>query len=207
MTYRVPNYAFRPNIIFREQEGKVTDIVRDPRRDAPLAEITYADRNVGHLVAMQGMSVGDSIAGLVMKLSDIKEGSQISNLETFPNSGPKMCRSPGTFATIVSKTHNECVVQLPSKQTKKLSIWCRAMVGIPAGEGRNEKPFMKAGAKYHLVQARGTYWPVTKGKAKNAVDHPYGGSGSGKRKRPVGRNTPPGAKVGSIAPSRTGKRR
>ncbi len=205
--YRVPNYAFRPNLMYRNVDGVVKDIVKNPRMDAPLAEIAYADKTVGHLVALEGMSVGTSISGTIMKLSDIKEGSVVSSVETFPNSGPKLCRAPGTFATIVSKTQKESVIQLPSKKTKKISNECRAMLGIPAGEGAGEKPFMKAGVMYHLKHARGKHYPTTSGLAKNAVDHPYGGSGSGKRKKQVSKNAPPGAKVGSFGARRTGRRK
>jgi large subunit ribosomal protein L2 len=207
MNYRVPNYAFRPRLIYRETEGMVKDIVRDPRRDAPLAQISYADGTSAHLVATEGMSVGDSTSTSVMKLSSVKEGSQISNIETFPNSGPKLCRSPGTFATIVSKTQKDCIIQLPSRKTKKISLECRATLGIPAGEGMDEKPFMKAGVKYHLMHARGKHYPTTSGLAKNAVDHPHGGSGSGKRRKQVSKNAPPGQKVGSFGASRSGRRK
>ena len=203
----MPNYAFRPNIIYRNADGIVRDIVRDPRRDAPLAEVFYSDKTVGHLIATEGMSVGDSTSGMIMKLSGIKEGSQVSNVETFPNSGPKLCRSPGTFATLVSKTGRDCVVQLPSRKMKKLSLECRATLGIPAGEGRGEKPVMKAGNMYHLKHARGKHYPTTSGLAKNAVDHPYGGSGSGKRRKQVPKSAPPGAKVGSFGARRTGRRK
>lgn len=207
MNYRVPNYSFMPRLVYREVGGKVNDIVRDPRRDAPLAEVVYSDNSIGHLVATEGMSVGGDISSLVMKLSNIKEGSQISNVETYPNSGPKLCRAPGTFAIIVSKTAKDCIIQLPSKKMKKLNLECRATLGIPAGEGMNEKPFMKAGVKYYLMHTRGKHYPRTSGLAKNAVDHPYGGSGSGKRKKPVSKNAPPGQKVGSFGPRRTGRRK
>jgi large subunit ribosomal protein L2 len=207
MNYRVPNYAFTPKLIYKNVEGTVKDIVRDPRRDAPLAEIAYSDNTTSHLVALEGMSVGSSTSGVVMKLSTIKEGSTISNIETYPNSGPKLCRAPGTFATVVSKTQNNCTIQLPSKKIKKISTDCRAMIGIPAGEGMDEKPFMKAGVKYFLMHTRGKHYPTTSGVSKNAVDHPHGGSGSGKRRKQVGKSAPPGQKVGSFGASRSGRRK
>lgn len=207
MNYRVPNYSFSPRLLFRDGPGVVRDIVHDPRRDAPLAEIAYSDHTVGHIVALEGMVVGSSISGTVMKLSDMKEGSAISSIETFPNSGPKLCRAPGTFATIVSKTPKACIIQLPSRKMKRLSLNCRAAAGVPAGEGAGEKPFMKAGAMYYLKHARGKHYPTTSGLAKNAVDHPHGGSGSGKRRKQVPKSAPPGQKVGSFGASRTGRRK
>ena len=43
----------------------------------------------------------------------------------------------------------------------------------------------------------------------NAVNHPHGGKRRSTQKtktRPVSRNTPPGRKVGTIAPKRTGRK-
>jgi len=70
-----------------------------------------------------------------------------------------------------------------------------------------EKPFMKAGVMYHLKHTRGKHYPTTSGLAKNAVDHPHGGSGSGKRRKQVGKSAPPGQKVGSFGASRSGRRK
>jgi ribosomal protein L2 len=43
----------------------------------------------------------------------------------------------------------------------------------------------------------------------NAVDHPFGGSRSSKKGRPTksSGDEPPGAKVGSIRPKRTGRKK
>jgi large subunit ribosomal protein L2 len=41
----------------------------------------------------------------------------------------------------------------------------------------------------------------------NAVDHPFGGGGSGKARPPVSKHTPPGRKVGTLSPTRTGKKK
>ena len=71
-----------------------------------------------------------------------------------------------------------------------------------------EKPLYKAGRKFFKVKAKNIYWPSVSGNSMNAVDHPFGSgySGIGKHKT-VARNAPPGKKVGSIAASRTGKRK
>jgi hypothetical protein len=49
------------------------------------------------------------------------------------------------------------------------------MVGIVAGGGRIDKPFLKAGRKYHAMKAKRNSWPRTRGVAMNPVDHPHGG--------------------------------
>ena len=90
---------------------------------------------------------------------------------------------------------------------KTLHANCRATIGIVAGGGRIEKPFVKAGTKYHLVKVKCWKWPVVRGKAMNACSHPHGGGAHPKGSTPVSRNAPPGAKVGHISPRRTGRRK
>jgi len=205
-TYRAPARKFMPMLTYKDNDGKVVDIVKDPARNSPLAKVRYDDNSTGFIVAIEGMKVGDVTSERVKRLMDISEGTQISCIEATPNSGPKLCRAPGSSAKLVSKSGKVCVIQLPSKKTMKVNIGCRASLGIPAGEGRREKPFLKAGSKYHLMKARGRLYPRTSGVAMNALDHPYGGSGSGKVRSPVSRHTPTGAKVGLISP-KGGKRK
>ncbi|TET30279.1 MAG: 50S ribosomal protein L2, partial [Candidatus Heimdallarchaeota archaeon] len=80
----------------------------------------------------------------------------------------------------------------------------RATIGVVAGGGRTEKPFLKAGAKYHHLRAKGHKYPRVRGNAMNAVSHPHGGGSS---TRTVSRNAPPGAKVGLIAARQSGRKR
>jgi len=205
-TYRATARKFMPALQYRNEEGTVIDIINDPARNSPLAKVEYTDMSRGYLVAIEGMAVGDAVSRRVKRLVDISEGTQISCIEATPNSGPKLCRAPGSSAKLVSKSGKTCVIQLPSKKTMKIHVNCRASIGSPAGEGRREKPFLKAGAKYHLMKSRGRPYPRTSGVAMNAVDHPYGGSGSGTTRSPVSRHAPPGKKVGLISP-RGGKRK
>ena len=207
-TYRAIPRKFMPKLEYKNLPGRVVDIVSDRIRDSPLAEVRYSDKTRGYIIAPEGIRVGDSIENIVITLSRVTEGMQISSIETSPNSGPKLCRTPGSFATMVSRGKRECVVQLPSKKNKKLNPGCRATVGIPAGEGRNEKPFVKAGKKWIAMHARGKLYPRTSGGAMNVVDHPFGGgyTGLGKPKS-VSRHAPPGRKVGSISPRRSGRRK
>jgi large subunit ribosomal protein L2 len=206
-TYRVPQHALKPEIKYESKKGRVKDIIHYPLINAPLAVIQYDDKSSGYLIAPEGVRVGDSTDSFVSTLSNIKEGSQIFCLETMPNSGPKLCRTPGSAATLVSKGSKHSVVQLPSKKKKKLNNDCRAIIGIPAGDGRKEKPFVKAGVKWITKHKRGKLYPITSAKGMNAVDHPFGGSGHGTPRPPASRHAPPGRKVGTLAPRRTGKKR
>ncbi len=207
--FRAPPRKFRPDLRFRNVPGRVVDIIPDRARDAPLAEIMYSNNSRGHIVAVQGLKVGDSTESLVVPISQLSEGTQVSSIETYPNSGPKLCRTPGSFATLVAKTQSWCTIQLPSKFKKRLNPKCRVVVGVPAGEGRREKPLLKAGKKAAMMKARGKLYPRVSGKAMNANEHPYGGGYGGGvgTSKSTPRNAPPGRKVGSLAPRRTGKRK
>jgi len=81
------------------------------------------------------------------------------------------------------------------------------MIGVPAGAGRTEKPWVKAGKKWHAMHARGKLYPQTKGVAMNPVDHPFGGKTKPGKPKTVSRHAPPDAKVGSISPKRTGRKK
>jgi large subunit ribosomal protein L8e len=86
---------------------------------------------------------------------------------------------------------------------------CRACLGVVAGGGRLEKPFLKAGNVWHRYTAKRKAWPVVRGVAMNPVDHPHAGGAHQHIGKPgtVSRNTRPGQKVGLIAARRTGRRR
>jgi large subunit ribosomal protein L2 len=197
-------------------EGSIIDLVRCRGHSAPLAVIKYSTNEVGLSIASEGMKVGEVVAcgqdtevkaGNTMTLKDIPEGTLVYNIECEPGDGGKLCRASGTFARVLSKLPSGVVVELPSKRQKVIMRDCRASIGIVAGGGRLDKPFMKAGKKYYAMKAKNKLWPKVAGQSMNAVDHPHGGSRSSQKNYPytVSRNAPPGAKVGSIAARRTGR--
>ncbi|MFH1364033.1 MAG: 50S ribosomal protein L2, partial [Candidatus Aenigmatarchaeota archaeon] len=149
-TFRVPPRSFSPVVQYSNQVGVVTDIVNDTGRNAPLAEVQYSDKHVGYVIAPEGLKVGDVVNDYVMTLSDIPEGSDIFAIESSPNSGPTFCRTPGSSAILVSKG-KKCSVKLPSKVVKTFHPECRATIGIPAGDGRKDKPILKAGKKWIIA--------------------------------------------------------
>jgi large subunit ribosomal protein L2 len=93
---------------------------------------------------------------------------------------------------------------MPSGELKQFNPSSRATIGIVAGGGRIEKPFLKAGKKFHHLRAKGRKYPRVSGNHMNAASHPHGG-GSGTKT--VSRNAPPGAKVGLIAARQSGRKR
>jgi len=207
-TYRTRKGNFMRRLTYHKGTGVVKDIVKDPGRTAPVAVVQYDDGSTGYILAKEGLAINESVKDMMLPLSKIPESAPIFAIESFPNSGPVFCRSGGSFAMIVSKDKNSCVVQFPSKKTRVFNPNCRATLGVPAGSGRLEKPWVKAGTRWIAMHRRGRLYPRTSACCMNAVDHPFGGSYSGvNRPKTVSRNAPPGRKVGSIAARRTGKRK
>ena len=198
--------------------GKIINLHHDPGRGAPVATIKYEDEQKGLCLVPEGVAIDQSIImgpeapiniGNILPLINIPEGTPIFNIEGRPLDGGKFVRTSGAYATLMSIDEQKAVIQLPSGALKSFNPQCRATIGIVAGGGRPEKPFVKAGTKYHLSRAKGKHWPVVRGAAMNAVSHPHGG---GSHQSPGGpytvkRNTPPGAKVGLIAARRTGRKK
>jgi large subunit ribosomal protein L2 len=210
---------------FKNFEGKETytidDLVHEPGRGVPLIKLNHVTtKKTIYLPSTEGLSVGGTIemgpeagirTGNVLTLKNIPESAIISNIEIRPGDGGAMCRSSGGSATIMSKTPAYATVKLPSGTIKQMSLDCRATIGVVAGGGRTEKPFLKAGKKYRWKKVRGKLgaWPRVRGVAMNHHVHPFGGGAHKSPHKPttVSRHAPPGRKVGLIAARRTGLRR
>jgi len=211
--YRSPSHRFPGKISYKFKKAKVIDIIHDSSRDAPLAKLK-TDGKEKLIIAAEGLKVGDNLdmegkaeIGNVLPLHKVPKGSFIFAVETYPGSGPKLCCSAGTKAFIVSSESGKVIVQMPSKEFKSLNPKCLATVGVAAGGGRGEKPFVKAGQKFHLMHARNKLWPRTSGVKMNPVDHPFGGKTKPGISMTISRHAPPGAKVGSISARRTGRKK
>jgi large subunit ribosomal protein L2 len=214
--YRSPGHRYLGSVSYEfipadAKFGVVKDVLDAPGRHTPIAIVEYNGRTVLQIPA-RGMRIGQKVdfetpeEGNILELGKIPEGSSVFNLELHPRDGGRLCRSSGSFATVVTKEKDRCVVLMPSKNKKTLSARCRATIGIAAGGGRNDMPFRKAGLKHYAMKSFGRYYPIVSGRSKNAVDHPFGGSNLGKHKT-VSRDMPPGKKVGSISPRRMGKKK
>tara|TARA_Y100000310_G_scaffold278642_1_gene297195 strand:+ start:17291 stop:17830 length:540 start_codon:yes stop_codon:yes gene_type:complete len=179
--------------------------------------VSYLTGNKSYAFAPFGIKVGDEITvggtelkpGNVLKLEEIPEGTLIHNIELRPGDGGKLVRTSGSSAKVVAKTETQVRVLLPSKKEKIFKPGCRAAIGVLAGSGRTDKPFLKAGTRMKKMRARNKLYPKVCGISMNAVDHPFGGKCSHIKGRPTlsPRNAPPGRKVGKIAPRRTGKKK
>jgi len=199
-------------------QGVVKDIIHEPGRGSPLALVKFKDGEECYLPAPEGLSINQNILrgglstpeiGNILPIGKIPEGTFICNVEIKPGDGGKLARASGAYALIVAHTQAGTEIKLPSGKSIVLNDNCRAMVGVVAGTGRTEKPFIKAGAKMYLMKSRGRKWPRVKGQAMVAASHPFGGGRHKHAGKPttVSRHAPPGAKVGSIAARKTGRGR
>ncbi len=215
-TYRAPSFNYLGEVKYVGAQflmGTVVDIVHCPGHSAPLASVVYENKETGLLIAPEGIKVGDHVTmggdpqlGNTLLLRDIPEGTLICNVESNPGDGGKFARASGIFAKILTKG-KKITVMLPSKRQREFSPACRATIGVVAGGGRTEKPFMKAGIRYYKMKQRNKYWPRTSGTSQNAVDHPFGGKRSSRKGRPTvaPRFAPAGRKVGKLHPRKTGR--
>lgn len=223
MTYRSPSFRFIGDVKYRhydenvgKEQGIVADILNSAGHTAPIAKVMFGSEE-SLMIASHGIKTGDVIEygkdaapkeGNVTELENIPEGTAVFNLESHPGDGGKFARASGTFAKIQSKAGGKVQVMLPSRKIKDFDPKCRASIGIVAGSGRTEKPFLKAGTRWHKMRARNKLYPRVSALAMNAVDHPYGGSRTSKKGKVTiaRRHAPPGAKVGLIRPRRTGRK-
>jgi large subunit ribosomal protein L2 len=197
-------------------EGKVERILHEPGRGSPLAHIKLQTDQDYHFIIPEGVYEGQKIhvgsqapieVGNVLPLKSIPEGAMICGIEINPGDGGKIARSSGTYATVVAHAPQGTMIKFPSGRTKYFNPMCRATIGVVAGAGRLEKPFMKAGSHYYQKRAKGHKWPRTRGIAMVAASHPYGSGSKGSRKvTTVSRGAPPGKKVGLIAARGAGRK-
>jgi large subunit ribosomal protein L2 len=196
--------------------GVVREIMHEAGRGTPLALVEFANGNACCLAAPEGLALHQSIiigteasprVGNVLPLGRTPEGTLVCNVELRPGDGGRMARASGTYCMVVSHTPQGTEIRLPSGKSVYMNDQCRAMIGVVAAAGRTEKPFLKAGTAKKLMRSRGRVWPTTKGQAMIAASHPHGGGRHKHAGKPttVGRNTPPGRKVGMIAARQTGR--
>lgn len=216
--YVSPSHRFLGKIEyfpFGNTNGRVIDIVKDAIHSAPMAVVKHDDGREILQIAAEGLKQGDLVKygeevanGNVVPVGRTSEGMKVFAIETYPGSGPKLCRSSGTFATILGRSGSKVSLQFSNGDVREFDERCRISVGVAAGGGRTDKPWVSVGKKWHAKHILGKIYPRSAGVNMTPADHPYGGKS--KRPRPsrtVSRHAPPGKKVGSIAARRVGKRK
>jgi len=166
-------------------EATVSAIEYDPGRTARIALLQYADGEKAYIVAPVGLQVGTKLmsgptappeVGNCLPLRAIPVSSAIHNIELTPGRGGQMVRSAGGAATLMSRDEGFAQVRLPSGEIRKINENCYATIGQIGNTEHENVVLGKAGRSRH----RGIR-PITRGMARNPVDHPNGG-GQGKSK-------------------------
>jgi len=161
----------------------VKSIEYDPNRSARIALLFYKDGEKRYILAPLGLKVGQNVIsgkgispeiGNTLTLSEIPLGTNIHNIELYPNQGAAIARSAGSYATLVSREGRHAIIKLPSGETRKILVTCRATVGMVSNPDHFLEISGKAGRSRWLGRR-----PRNRGVAMNPVDHPMGG-GEGK---------------------------
>jgi large subunit ribosomal protein L2 len=166
-------------------EATVSAIEYDPGRSARLALLQYADGEKRYIVAPNGIQVGAKLVsgptappelGNSLPLRAVPVGLPIHNLEIIPGRGAQMVRSAGGAATLMSRDEGYAQIRLPSGEIRRINENCYATIGQVGHTEHINVVLGKAGRSRHRGRR-----PITRGVARNPVDHPNGG-GAGKSK-------------------------
>jgi large subunit ribosomal protein L2 len=197
-------FKFTSLDIYRKTVGQdfcVICIKYDPRRKTRIATVVSKESGLMfNIVCPIGLKVGSIIwsreklgdydryftyktkiisrVGCSMPLGSIANGLEVHMVESFPCSGSKLIRSPGTFARVIKRKVFKGVeyvcLKLPSGEEKFVPANCFATLGRISGADNKRCSMQKAG-RNRLLGWR----PRVRGVAMNPVDHPHGG-GEGK---------------------------
>ena len=164
-------------------KAKIERIEYDPNRSAHVALIKYEDGLMSYILAPNKIKIGDEVVsgknkeieiGNCMPLSDIPTGTDIHNIELYPNGGGKLARSAGSSAQISGKDENYCIIKLGSGEIRKIINTARATIGSVSNTDHQNIKIGKAWRNSWKGRR-----PSVRGVAMNPVDHPHGG-GEGK---------------------------
>ncbi len=160
-------------------EGTVERLEYDPNRSAFIALVKYDDGELAYILAPQRLAEGDKVIaaektdvkpGNAMLLSQMPVGTIIHNVEMKPGKGGQIARAAGTYAQLVGRDRGMVMVRLNSGEQRYIRADCMGTVGAVSNPDNQNQNFGKAGR---------TRWkgrrPLTRGVAKNPIDHPHGG--------------------------------
>ena len=157
----------------------VKSIEYDPNRSARIALLFYKDGEKAYIIAPNGLEVGQTVlsgadvapeVGNTLPLANIPVGTLIHCIELRPGQGAAMARSAGTFAQLTSREGDYAIIKLPSGETRKVLLTCRATVGVVGNSEHSLEQSGKAGRSRWLGRR-----PHNRGVVMNPHDHPMGG--------------------------------
>ena len=163
----------------RDAPATVERLEYDPNRTAFLALVKYSDGALSYILAPQRLGPGDSVVagenvdvkpGNAMPLENIPVGTIVHNVELKVGKGGQLARSAGTYAQIVGRDQDYCILRLKSGEQRLVNGRCFATVGAVSNPDHMNISIGKAGRN------RWKGWmPHNRGVSMNPVDHPHGG--------------------------------
>ena len=157
----------------------VKTIEYDPNRSAFISLLFYADGEKRYIIAPKGIKVGATVlsgpgappeVGNTLLISEIPLGTEIHAIELQPGKGAALARSAGTYGILTGREAKYGVVRLPSGETRRVLVTCRATMGVASNPDHGLEVMGKAGRnRWHGNR------PRVRGVAMNPVDHPMGG--------------------------------
>jgi large subunit ribosomal protein L2 len=162
-----------------DAEGTVERLEYDPNRTAFIALVSYADGEQNYIIAPQRLAVGDKVIaakktdvkpGNAMELGQVPVGTIVHNVEMKPMKGGQIARSAGTYVQVVGRDRGMVIVRLNSGEQRYIHGECMATIGAVSNPDNQNTNLGKAGRSRWLGKR-----PLTRGVAKNPVDHPHGG--------------------------------
>ncbi len=155
----------------------------DPNRTAFIALIKYTDGTLSYILAPQRLAVGDSVVsgasvdvkpGNAMPIGAVPVGTIVHNVETKPGAGGSLARSAGAFVMVAGRDGAYVIIKLKSGETRMVPANAMASVGAVSNPDHINEVVGKAGR----TRWKG-YRRVSRGIARNPVDHPNGGRTNG----------------------------
>ena len=161
----------------------IIDIIYNSHKNLEIGLVYYSNNILSYINISNINKKGDILIisnisslneGNISSLKNINVGLYISNIELYLGHGSQINKSGNTFSLIISKfkKYNKTLLKLKSTEEYLLNNNCFAQIGINRNKYRIK--LKKAGQNRWLNRR-----PVTRGVAKNPVDHPHGG-GEGK---------------------------
>ncbi len=159
--------------------GTIERLEYDPNRTAFLALVKYPDESVAYILAPQRLAPGDQVVagkkvdvkpGNAMEIGQMPVGTIVHNVELKPGKGGQLARSAGTFIQVVGRDRGMVIIRLNSGEQRYVPSTCMASVGAVSNPDNSNQYFAKAGRARWMGKR-----PLSRGVAKNPVDHPHGG--------------------------------
>jgi large subunit ribosomal protein L2 len=178
--------AYRLIDFKRTKHGMPATVERleyDPNRTSFIALIKYEDGTLSYILAPQRLAVGDQVIsgpnvdvkpGNAMPIGAVPVGTIVHNVEVKP--GKLAVRSPARLAPmmVAGRDGANVIIKLKSGETRMVPATCMASVGAVSNPDHLNEVVGKAG------RTRWKGWrPISRGIARNPVDHPNGGRTNG----------------------------